>query len=367
MSEQNSMAISPVTAGLTGAAIGGFGNYFMGVGAKPEKGYQDVKELLTLENDKFEALKKKIEDSDNADAKAEFKKLEDGRTTVSSAGDALVKEQADAKKKMSADIEQAVKDGKITAADTTAETNELNTAKTELTEAKKPLTEALADTADGKLGDLKAKAKSELAEAVKQDKIDALKADESKQSQELKDLIAKEKAETDAAKKAELGKKVDAQAKKDIIAGLKNDENSALRKYQAEVKKVNTDDVKTAVKGKAEAVQTKKTAVFNKQVSEAEKAIGENPTDDTLKALKKTIADTKALLEKKVDDIKKAEVDKLVGDNGTLKDLDMGKFKKFLPKAKMIPALIGAAVLGAAGVALAYIVGPKNETPADVA
>lgn len=32
-----------------------------------------------------------------------------------------------------------------------------------------------------------------------------------------------------------------------------------------------------------------------------------------------------------------------------------------------MPALTGAAVLGAAGVALAYIVGPKNETPADVA
>ena len=367
MSEQNQMAISPVTAGLTGAAIGGIGNYFLGVGAAPKKGYKDAKELLTLEPDKFEKLKKEIDASDNAEAKAEFQKLEEGRVTVSRAGDTLETTKAEAKKKLRTDIEQAVKDGKLNAVDTTAETNELNTAKGELTKAKKPLTDALADTAEGKLGDLKAKAKAELAEALKQDKIDALKADESKQSQELKDLIAKEKAETDAAKKAELGKKVDAQARKDIIAGLKKDEKSALHNYQKELKNVNTDTVKTAVKEKAETVQAKKTAIFNKQVSEAEKAIGENPTDDKLKALKKTIDETKALLEKKVEDFKNAEVDKLVGENGKLKDLDTGKFKKFLPKAKMWPTVIAAAALGLAGVALAYMVGPKNATPADVA
>lgn len=366
MSEQNSMAISPVTAGLVGAAAGGIGNYFLGVGARPEKGYQDVKELLTLEKDKFEALKKDIEASDDAAAKEAFKKLEGGRVTVSQAGDQLVKDQTDAKNKMHTDIQQAVNDGKITV-DTTAETNAFNSAKGELDNAKKPLTDALADTADGKLGKLKADAKAEIDAATTQDKIDALKADETKQSQELKDLIAKEKAETDVTKQAELGKKVDAQAKRDLVANLKNDENSALRKYQAKLREVITDDLKSTIKGKAETAKGKRTELNQKVVAEAERNIGENPTDDTLKALKKTIADTKALLEKKVDDIKKAEVDKLVAEGGDCHGVDMGKFKKFLPKAKMIPALIAAGVLGAAGVALAYIVGPKNEVPTDVA
>ncbi len=368
MSEQNQMAISPVTAGLTGAVVGGVGNYFLKVGAKPQEGYRDAKELLTLEKDKFEALKKEIDESDNADAKAEFKKLEDGRVTVSEAGDTLVKEQATARKEMNAAIEKAVTDGKITGINTTQETTELTTAKTELATAKKPLTDALADTsADDKLGKMKAAAKQELDEALKQDKIDALKADESKQSQALKDLIAKEKAETDAAKKADLGKKVDAQARKDIIAGLKKDEKSALATYQAKLKEVNTQDVKNAVKGKAEAVQAKQKALNEKTVAEAERIIGDNPTDDELKTLKGKIAGWKETLAKKVDDLKKAKVDELVGEKGELKDLDTGKFKKFLPKARLWPTVIAAAALGAAGVALAYIVGPKNPTPSDVA
>lgn len=367
MSEQNQMAISPVTAGLTGAAIGGIGNYFIGVGAKPKDGYKNAQELLTLKDDEFKKIADEIKASDNADAKAEFKKLEDGRTTVSSAGDALVKEQATARQEMKAAIEKAVADGKITGVDVTKETNELTTAQTALADTKKPLTDALADTADGKLGKLKADAKAELTAATAQDKIDALKADESKQSKELKDLIAKEKAETDAAKKAELGKKVDAQAKKDLVAELKKKNDSALSKYQAELKKTTTEELKGNIKTKATDVQAKKTALFDKNVSEAEKAIGDNPTDAELKTLKDNIKRWKETLAKKAEDIKKAEVDKLVGENGALKDLDTGKFKKFLPKAKMMPALIAAAALGAAGVALSYIVGTKNEVPTDVA
>lgn len=138
MSEQNSMAISPVTAGLTGAQIGGIGNYFMGVGAKPEKGYKDVKELLTLENDKFEALKKKINDSDNADAKAEFKKLEDGRVTVSTAGDTLVKEQATARKEMNAAIEKDL-EANLTGDAKTKFADAVKKEKSELDAAKKQL------------------------------------------------------------------------------------------------------------------------------------------------------------------------------------------------------------------------------------
>lgn len=367
MSEQNSMAISPVTAGLTGAAIGGVGNYFLGVGAKPKEGYRNATELLNLKDDEFKKLADKIEKDGDDAAKTEFKKLQDGRTTVSSAGDALVKEQATAKTEMKAAIEQAVADGKLTAADVTKETNELNTATTELTNAKKPLTDALADTADGKLGKLKADAKAELTAAVAQDKIDALKADESKQSSELKDLIAKEKAETDAAKKAELTKKVDAQAKKDLVAELKKKNDSAISKYQAELKKTTTDELKGNIKTKATDVQAKKTALFDKQVAEAEKSIGENPTDAALKKLKDDMKNWKETIAKKAEDVKKAKVEELVGEKGTLKDLDTGKFGKFLEKSKTMPAVIAAAALGAAGVALAYIVGPKNETPSDVA
>ena len=97
MSEQNQMAISPITAGLVGAGIGAT-NYWVGIGAKPAEGYRNTKELLTLDKDKFEALAKKINESDNAEAKAEFQKLADGRVTVSEAGDTLIKEQAQAKK-----------------------------------------------------------------------------------------------------------------------------------------------------------------------------------------------------------------------------------------------------------------------------
>ena len=75
----------------------------------------------------------------------------------------------------------------------------------------------------------------------------------------------------------------------------------------------------------------------------------------------------KETLAKKIDDVKASAADDLVGEKGALKDLDNSKFSKFLPKAKMWPAIIAAGVLGAAGVALAYIVGPKNPTPQDVA
>ena len=43
------------------------------------------------------------------------------------------------------------------------------------------------------------------------------------------------------------------------------------------------------------------------------------------------------------------------------------KMKDLLPKTKMKAALIWGAIAAAAGVALAYIVGPKNPTPKDVA
>ncbi len=378
MSEQNSMAISPVTAGLAGAAIGGIGNYFMGVGAKPEKGYKDVKELLTLENDKFEALKKKIEDSDNADAKAEFKKLEDGRVTVSKAGDTLVKEQADARRDMTAAIEDAVKNKKITAgADAEKKALEEATDKVEDLRKKMGGLEIEKD-ASGNITGVKHDAGENAEVKAKRDELKSARekarkaitdkedAGLGKELKEAKDELAK--ATTDDARKAAQAK-IDATNVKIAKEVTENaDVKKAKEALNVERKKVMTEDALKPFKERNELRQK----YSEKLVSSADDALKDVKADDkaadgTLEKLKSQIEGWKKKLTESVDDLKKAKAEELVGEKGALKDLDTGKFKKFLPKAKMIPALIGAAVLGAAGVALAYIVGPKNETPADVA
>ncbi len=378
MSEQNSMAISPVTAGLAGAAIGGIGNYFMGVGAKPEKGYKDVKELLTLENDKFEALKNKIEDSDNADAKAEFKKLEDGRVTVSKAGDTLVKEQADARRDMTAAIEDAVKNKKITAgADAEKKALEEATDKVEDLRKKMGGLEIEKD-ASGNITGVKHDAGENAEVKAKRDELKSARekarkaitdkedAGLGKELKEAKDELAK--ATTDDARKAAQAK-IDATNVKIAKEVTENaDVKKAKEALNVERKKVMTEDALKPFKERNELRQK----YSEKLVSSADDALKDVKADDkaadgTLEKLKSQIEGWKKKLTESVDDLKKAKAEELVGEKGALKDLDTGKFKKFLPKAKMIPALIGAAVLGAAGVALAYIVGPKNETPADVA
>lgn len=377
MSEQNSMAISPVTAGLAGAAIGGIGNYVIGVGAKPEKGYKDVKELLTLENDKFEALKKKIEDSDNADAKAEFKKLEDGRVTVSKAGDTLVKEQADARRDMTAAIEDAVKNKKITAgADAEKKALEEATDKVEDLRKKMGGLEIEKD-ASGNITGVK-------HDAGENAEVKAKREDLRKARKTAREAIVNEKTkglgkELEEARNAAAGKTGDeltaAQKKIDEVEvkiAKEVTENADVKKAKealnVERKKVMTED---ALKPFKERNELRK-KYSEKLVSSADDALKDVKADDkaadgTLEKLKSQIEGWKKKLTESVDDLKKTKAEELVGEKGALKDLDTGKFKKFLPKAKMIPALIGAAVLGAAGVALAYIVGPKNETPADVA
>lgn len=378
MSEQNSMAISPVTAGLAGAAIGGIGNYVIGVGAKPEKGYKDVKELLTLENDKFEALKKKIEDSDNADAKAEFKKLEDGRVTVSKAGDTLVKEQADARRDMTAAIEDAVKNKKITAgADAEKKALEEATDKVEDLRKKMGGLEIEKD-ASGNITGVKHDAGENAEVKAKRDELKSARekarkaitdkedAGLGKELKEAKDELAK--ATTDDARKAAQAK-IDATNVKIAKEVTENaDVKKAKEALNVERKKVMTEDALKPFKERNELRQK----YSEKLVSSADDALKDVKADDkaaknTLEYLKSQIEGWKKKLTESVDDLKKTKAEELVGEKGALKDLDTGKFKKFLPKAKMIPALIGAAVLGAAGVALAYIVGPKNETPADVA
>lgn len=377
MSEQNSMAISPVTAGLAGAAIGGIGNYVIGVGAKPEKGYKDVKELLTLENDKFEALKKKIEDSDNADAKAEFKKLEDGRVTVSKAGDTLVKEQADARRDMTAAIEDAVKNKKITAG-ADAEKKALDEATDKVEDLRKKMGGLeIEKDASGNITGVK-------HDAGENAEVKAKREDLRKARKTAREAIVNEKTkglgkELEEARNAAAGKTGDeltaAQKKIDEVEvkiAKEVTENADVKKAKEalnlERKKVMTEDALKPFKERNELRQK----YSEKLVSSADDALKDVKADDkaadgTLEKLKSQIEGWKKKLTESVDDLKKTKAEELVGEKGALKDLDTGKFKKFLPKAKMIPALIGAAVLGAAGVALAYIVGPKNETPADVA
>ncbi len=375
MSEQNQMAISPVTAGLTGAAIGGIGNYFLGVGAAPKKGFKDTKELLTLEPDKFEELKKKIDASSNEEAKTEFKKLEDGRKIVSSAGDTLEKEQAAARKEMNAAIEKAVADKTITAG-ADAEKKALEEALNKTEELRKQMGGLeLKKDADGKFtvthvagenADVKAK-RDDLKQARENARKAITEKTDSGLGKELKDAQDElAKATTDEAKKAAQEKidKANVKIAKEVSANA--DVKKAKDALNVERKKVMTEEALKPFKER----NAKRTEYNEKLVSSADEALKDvtaKKDGNALEKLKALVEEKKAILAKKVEDAKNAEVDKLVGENGSLKDLDTGKFKKFLPKAKTWPIVIAAAALGLAGVALAYMVGPKNATPADVA
>ena len=363
MSEQNQMAISPVTAGLTGAAIGGIGNYFLGVGAAPKKGFKDAKELLTLESDKFEKLKKEIDASDNNDAKIEFKKVEDGRKIVSSAGETLEKEQATARKEMNAAIEKDL------------EANLTGDAKTKFTDAvkteKDALTKAQNDYAT--VGQERKKAGTELAKAREDYKNKLTTKYNAIVNDKADGTLGKQLADLEASKAGKTGDEL-AKIEKDIKAKKAEIHAKALEdaevKAAAEKLKTERKAVTTANKAKIDAVPTAQEAYNKKLVDSADEALKDvkaNKDGSAIEKLKALVEEKKAILAKKVEDAKNAEVDKLVGENGSLKDLDTGKFKKFLPKAKTWPTVIAAAALGLAGVALAYMVGPKNATPADVA
>lgn len=364
MSEQNQMAISPVTAGLTGAAIGGIGNYFMGVGASPKKGYKDTKELLTLKDDEFKKLADKINEKGSEEAKTEFKKLEDGRVTVSKAGDSLVKEQKVARQEMNAAIEKDL------------EANLTGDAKTRFADAVKEEKKALDDAnkAYSDVGKERTKTGTKLADA-RADYKTKLLAKYNEIANDKANGLGKELADLEASKAGKSGEELakiekDIKAKKaDIHAKALEDKDvkAAADKLKEERKAVTAS---TKAGEKATAVETAKTKYNEKLVASADEALKDTTAkkDGTvLEKLKALIEEKKAKLAESVDELKAKKADELVGEKGALKDLDTGKFKKFLPKAKMVPALIGAAALGLVGVALAYMVGPKNETPADVA
>ena len=367
MSEQNQMAISPVTAGLTGAAIGGIGNYFLGVGAAPKKGFKDTKELLTLEPDKFEELKKKIDASSNEEAKTEFKKLEDGRKIVSSAGDTLEKEQAAARKEMNAAIEKDL------------EANLTGDAKTKFTDAVKTEKEALtkAQNEYKTVGQERTKAGTELAKAREDYKNKLTTKYNAIVNDKADGTLGKQLADLEASKAGKTGDEL-AKIEKDIKAKKAEIHAKALEdaevKAAAEKLKTERKAVTTANKAKIDAVPTAQEAYNKKLVDSADEALKDvtaKKDGNALEKLKADINNWKTKLAEKVDDVKAKNIEALMSDDGVdgvkLKDLDTGKFKKFLPKAKTWPTVIAAAALGLAGVALAYMVGPKNTTPADVA
>lgn len=367
MSEQNQMAISPVTAGLTGAAVGGIGNYFLGVGAAPKKGYKDAKELLTLEPDKFEKLKKEIDASDNNDAKIEFKKVEDGRKIVSSAGETLEKEQATARKEMNAAIEKDL------------EANLTGDAKTKFTDAVKTEKEALtkAQNEYKTVGQERTKAGTELAKAREDYKNKLTTKYNAIVNDKADGTLGKQLADLEASKAGKTGDEL-AKIEKDIKAKKAEIHAKALEdaevKTAAEKLKTERKAVTTANKAKIDAVPTAQEAYNKKLVDSADEALKDvtaKKDGNALEKLKADINNWKTKLAEKVDDVKAKNIEALMSDDGVegvkLKDLDTGKFKKFLPKAKTWPTVIAAAALGLAGVALAYMVGPKNATPADVA
>ena len=356
MSEQNQLAISPVAAGLTGAAIGGVGNYFLGVGAKPAKGYGSTKELLTLEKDKFEALAKAVEEKGDDAAKAEFKKLADGRVTVSEAGDALVREQANTRHNLASTVQSAGIN-----VDVATEKAELD--KTQAALKKFAEDAGLNKTEADSLGDMKTKAKAE----VNTKTTAALAEGEDKWSDARKAIEKQIKDETDATKKAKLEKQRNALVKKEVREALAKDESTAYGKFRKKATEIIADK-KAAYREAADnnaAASKKYTDAIISKVGENDKykAATAKADGSPIERLKHAIGK----LSEKADDLRKAKADELVGDNGALKDLDTSKFGKFLKKSKMWPTIIAAGVLGAAGVALAYIVGPKNPTPKDVA
>ena len=331
--------------------------------------------MLTLEPDKFEELKKKIDASSNEEAKTEFKKLEDGRKIVSSAGDTLEKEQAAARKEMNAAIEKAVADKTITAG-ADAEKKALEEALNKTEELRKQMGGLeLKKDADGKFtvthvagenADVKAK-RDDLKQARENARKAITEKTDSGLGKELKDAQDElAKATTDEAKKAAQEKidKANVKIAKEVSANA--DVKKAKDALNVERKKVMTEEALKPFKER----NAKRTEYNEKLVSSADEALKDvtaKKDGTALEKLKALVEEKKAILAKKVEDAKNAEVDKLVGENGSLKDLDTGKFKKFLPKAKTWPIVIAAAALGLAGVALAYMVGPKNATPADVA
>lgn len=393
MSEQNQMAISPVTAGLAGAAIGGTAGALIKPLQPINKDYKDVKTLLTMEQDKFEKISKPADDA-TQEIKDNYKTIEDGRKKISEAGDefqrntiepAKTEYETELKNKYGSEPEFA--DGTFKHNDKTI--TELETAYNNAVSAVKVNEDADVKTAQKAYDDAVNAVKVDEDAAVKtaQGELDTAKAkvDVSAEKGELTQLQNQLSAETDAAKKADIQKQIDAK-QAEIDAKITNDADVKAKNTALENAKKAAVDNNADVKAKSKDLENAKKAALekNNDVSTAKKALEEAKTDrltkmeeklktaanaetdktnGPLNKLLKKIDDAKAKMGEKFDAGKKAA--ELMNDSkyGTAAE----KIKGLLPRGKWTAAGWGAVALGAAGVALAYIIGPKNETPTDVA
>lgn len=391
MSEQNQMAISPVTAGLVGAGVGALGGATIKAVQPIQKDYKDVKNLLTMEKDSFEKISAPADDA-AAEIKDNFKIIEDGRKKISEAGDAFEQNtvqpakteyETELNNKYGSEAEFA--DGTFKKGDKTIA--ELKTAVTTAEGKVKVEDDADVKTAQKAYDDAVNAVKVEDDAAVKtaQGELDAAKAkvDVSAERADLANLESQLAAETDATKKADLQTKINAQ-KAAIETKIANDADVTAKSTALENAKKAAVDNNTEVKAKNTALEKAKKAAYEKndEVSSARKALKEAETerftkmeeklkaaaeksdaDDATKNLFNKVKKAKENMAKKFDAAK--EADELLKDSkyGTAAE----KIKGLLPRAKMKAALIGAAALAALGVAAAYIIGPKNPTPTDVA
>ena len=298
MSEQNQLAISPVTAGVIGAGAGAAAGAFIpGMPFRNIKSeYANAQNLLTLEKDQFEKLKPA--DDAAEEIKNTYDTFVSGRKEIAAAKEA-------AEETLLKDLDTHF-----------AGDAELAKDKFTFGDDKKTLAQ-LEDAVNT------AKADAEVVKAVNEN--DAVKA-----AQKAVDELAADA--TDDVKNAANKKLADAKA-----AALA--EQPKVKEAQQALDSANADRL-TKMKNKI------------KTASEADGAT------DNVKALAKRAADG-------FDVNGKAKAMAEATDSKYAKAFD--KMKDLLPKTKMKAALIWGAIAAAAGVALAYIVGPKNPTPKDVA
>lgn len=353
MSDNNQMAINPYVAGGIGTAAGATAGYFIHPFAPVKNDYNDAKKLLTMEEDSFKSVATEGS-SATGEVKTNFDIITEGRKKISEAGDSFeLNTVKPAKEGYETELNNLVNAnaGDAEFKDLTATAYKNTDGKT-IAELETAMADAETAAKVAENADVKAADKA-LQDAIA--KVDVTKEDADIKA--AKDAVAPgatptatEQAAIDAAEKA----------KADKIANATQAEEKALaaaKKKALESNSGYTTARKALEDAKADRFKKIEEALGKKAGAETDKAAG------PFNAILKKVTGFKETMAKKFDVAK--EADELLKDTkyGTAFD----KIKGILPKAKMWPTIIGAAALGIAGVALSYIVGPKNETPQDVA
>jgi len=319
MSDNNQLAINPYVAGGIGAVVGGAaGQWMPGLNSiRPIKEeYNSAQNLLTLEADKFEALKP----------------AEDAAQEIRDNYDTFVKgrkEIADAQ----AGHDKEVLDGLNKQFESDAELSESNFKYGE-GDSKQTLAEIQTEIDSKRTA---AMAKDEVKNAVNDDQgvKDAQKA--------LDDLYKKD---ADGKPTAELA---DGKKAEDVTAAQKK-----LAEAKDKVIKEKDAEFKTATEKLEKAKADRLTKMKEKIATMAEGKKDDDPIAKLAKKIKDGF-DPK----KKAKDMVDAKDSKYAGAFDKVK----GILKRTTWKAAAGLAVAGAAI----GAAIAYIVGPKNDVPSDVA